>query len=129
MEKIIHNNILIAIRVKRLKNGSIPITTPDDPLQIITHKHSKNHYIKAHIHVPKARSTQKLQECLVVKKGKLKVNLYAPKRKFFKYIYLTAGETLVLIDGGWSVHMLKDSEFIEIKNGPFIEDKLLIEDE
>lgn len=127
MEKITYKNTLIAFLIRRFKNGSTPITNSSEPLQLMTHKHPQNFSIKAHIHTPKKRTTQKLQECLVVTKGKIKVDLYTANKKFFKYVYLSIGETLILINGGWAVNILKDCEFIEIKNGPFIEDKVIIE--
>lgn len=129
MEKIIYKNTILAIRVKKFKKGSVPLTDPTEPLQLIAYKHREGKYTKAHIHKPRKRVTQKLQECLVVIKGKIKVDLYAPDKKFFKYIYLSAGEAVMLMNGGHGVHVLKDSEIIEIKNGPFSEDKLLIEHE
>lgn len=127
MEKINYKNLLIAIRVKRLKNGAVPLTDPLEPLQVLTHKRKKGKYTKAHIHTPKKRVTQNLQECLVVIKGKIKIDLYTPEKKFFKFIYLSTGEAVILMNGGHAVHILKDCEIIEIKNGPFVEDKVLIE--
>lgn len=126
MEKIIHGNNLIAIRIKKIKNGIVPLTDPNEPLQIVTHKRSSGEYTKAHIHAPKTRTTEKLQECLVVMRGKIKIDFYTPDKKYFKSIYLSSGEAIIFIDGGHGVHILKDSEFIEIKNGPFIEDKIFI---
>lgn len=127
MEKIIYKNTLVAILVKKYKDGTSPVTEDLDPLQLITHKHSKDTYIKAHVHVPKKRVTQILQECLIVTKGKIKIGLYGPDKKFFKNKYLHVGEALILLNGGWSVSMSEDSEFIELKNGPFVQDKALIE--
>lgn len=128
MEKIIYNNTLIAIRVKKLKKGAIPLTDPLEPLQVLSHKRQKgSRYTKAHIHKPKKRITQKLQECLVVIKGKIKIDLYTPQKKFFKSIYLSAHEAVIFMNGGHAVHIVEDSEIIEVKNGPFVEDKVSIE--
>ena len=127
MEKINCKNLLIAIRVKRLKNGAVPLTDPLEPLQVLTHKRKKGKYTKAHIHTPKKRLTQTLQECLVVIKGKIKIDLFAPSNKFFKSIYVSAGEVVIFMNGGHAVHILEDTELIEVKNGPFVEDKVLIE--
>lgn len=127
MEKIIYNNILIAIRFKKFKQGAIPLTSPHEPLQLLVHKRPAGKYTPAHLHEPKKRVTEKLQECLVVMKGKIKIDLYDPDKKFFKYLYLSVGEVIILMNGGHAVHLLQDSEIIEIKNGPFVEDKVLIE--
>lgn len=126
MEKIIYNNTLIAIRIKSFKNGVTSLTDPSEPLQLVIHKRSTNEYTKAHTHAPKRRITEKLQECLVVIKGKIKIDFYTPDKKYFKSIYLSPGEVIILMNGGHGIHILKDSEIIEIKNGPFIEDKILI---
>lgn len=126
MEKIIHNNNLIAIRIKKLKKGITPLSNPNEPLQLVLHKRSSGEYTKAHSHAPKKRITEKLQECLVVTKGKIKIDFYTSDKRRFKSIYLSAGEAVVFMNGGHGVHVLKDSEIIEIKNGPFIEDKVLI---
>lgn len=127
MEKIFYNNTLIAIRIKSFKIGIIPITDPLQPLQILVHKRGLGSYTKAHIHKPLERTTQSLQECLVVIKGKIKIDFYTPDKKLFKYIYVSSGEVVVFVNGGHGVHILKDSEIIEVKNGPFVEDRIFIE--
>ncbi len=126
MEKISHKNTLIAIRVKRLKNGAIPLTEPNQPLQVLTHKRKAGKKTPAHFHLPQKRITQFLQECLVVIKGRIKIDLYGSHKKKFKSIYLSPGDVIIFMDGGHAVHILEDTELIEIKNGPFIEDKVLI---
>lgn len=127
MEKIIYNNTLIAIRIQKLKNGVVPLTDSLESLQILSHKRKSGEYTKAHIHIPKVRVTQKLQECLVVIKGKIKIDLYGSDKKFIKNIYLSVGQAVIFMNGGHGVRMVKDSEIIEVKNGPFAQDKVLIE--
>lgn len=126
MEKIYYRKILVGIRIKKIKNGSNPITDPKEALQLVTLKHPMGTLLKAHLHIPKKRVTQRLQECLVVRKGKVKVELYTTEKKYFKSILLNQGEAFVLLNGGYSLRMMKDSEIIELKNGPFKEDKELI---
>lgn len=126
MERITYDKDLIAIRIKKLKRGINSFTDPKQPLQILTHRRSSGEYTKAHIHSPRKRTAEKLQECLVVIKGKIKIDFYTPSKKYFKSIYLSSGQIIIFISGGHGVHILKDSEIIEIKNGPFIEDKILI---
>ena len=127
MEKISHKNVLIAIRVKRLKNGAIPLTEPHEPLQVLAHKREAGKKTPAHFHSPKKRVTQTLQECLIVIKGRIKIDLYGTHKKKFKSIYLSAGDVVIFMGGGHAIHILEDTELIEVKNGPFIEDKVMIE--
>jgi hypothetical protein len=127
MEKISHKNFLVAIRVKRLKNGAIPLTEPGDPLQVLTHKRKAGKKTPAHFHLPKKRITQSLQECLIMIKGRIKVDLYGTHKKRIKSLYLSAGDIVIFMGGGHAVHILEDTELIEVKNGPFIEDRVMIE--
>lgn len=126
MDQIFYHDLLIGLKISILDKGSIPITTEDQPLQLVTLKHPKGAYLKAHLHSPTKRITQRLQECLIVKKGKIKIDLYTPDKEFIKYIYLTEGQVFILANGGYGIHILQDCELIEIKNGPFKEDKVLI---
>lgn len=127
VEKITYNNTILAIQLKKFQDGIVPLTDSLEPLQVLTHKRQNGSYTKAHFHNTKIRRTEKTQECLVVIKGKIKVDLYTPDKKLFKYIYLSTGEAIILMNGGHGVHILEDSEIIEIKNGPFVEDKILID--
>lgn len=127
MEKIIHKNTLIAIRVKRLKNGVIPLTEPNEPLQVIAHKRKVGKKTPAHFHLPKKRITQTLQECLIIIKGRIKVDLYGIHKKRIKSLFVSAGDIIIFMNGGHAIHILEDADFIEVKNGPFIEDKILLE--
>lgn len=129
MQEIWYKEILVGIKISTIKKGSIPVTKGKEPLQMVTLKHPKGSYLKAHAHVPKRRVTSKMQECLIVKKGAVKIDLYAPLgKKFekFKTVSLIQGQIFILMNGGFGIHIMKDAELIEVKNGPFIEDKILI---
>lgn len=126
MDKIYYKGRLFAIRIKTFTKGSVPITEDFASLQLLTLKHKKGHQIKAHDHARKKRISTILQECLVVKRGKIRVDFYAPNKKVFKYIYLRAGEVIIILQGGHGVHFLEDSEIVELKNGPFLDDKIFI---
>lgn len=127
MEKIYYENVLVGIRIREIKKeGSIPVTDAKEALQLVTLKHPKGTFLKAHLHIPQKRVTQRLQESLVVRKGRIKVELYTTQKKYFKSILLKPGEVFILLNGGYSLRMMQDSEIIELKNGPFKEDKELI---
>lgn len=127
MEKIFYKGILIGICISSFPNGSVPHTEPNEGLGLLTLKHPKGTYLKAHVHLPKKRITNRLQECFIVRRGKVRVDLYGPDKKFFKYIYLKEGETFIALNGGHGFHFLENSELWETKNGPFREDKVFID--
>lgn len=129
MEKITYKNNLIAVRIKKFKSGITPLSDSNQPLQVLIHKRERGSYTNAHLHKPKQRTTHTLQECLVVLKGKIKIDFYTQDNLLFKSIYASSGEVVIFISGGHAVHILENSEIVEVKNGPFIEDRILIENE
>lgn len=126
MTKIIHKNKVVGILIKTLNNGSLPQTDGKEPLQLVTLKHPKGKYLVAHCHKPMKRTVNRLQECIIVKKGRIKIDIYSSEKKLIKSITLSNGDCFLLLNGGYGIHMLENSELIELKNGPFIEDKILI---
>lgn len=128
MEKIFYKKTLIAIRLTVFQHGSNPVTAAGEPLQVMAIKRRAGEVVAPHWHVPKKRITSRAQECLVIRKGKIKVSLFGPDHKLFKRLYLKTGQALVVLGGGHGVEYLEPTEIIELKNGPFINDKQLIRD-
>lgn len=129
MEEFCYKGQVIGFRLRRVARGSIPVTAGQEPLQLVTLKHPKGSYLKAHYHAPKPRTTSQLQECLIVKRGKIKIDLYGKDGVCFKKLFLKSGELFLLMGGGIGIHVLEDAEMFEVKNGPFVNDKVLIEEQ
>ena len=128
MDKIFLNKKLVAIRVRRFPraDGTIPVSSHDGALQLMTMKRAKGHKAKAHRHIPKRRVTTLLQECFIVVKGKIRYDLFDTNKKCFKRVIVRAGEAMLILDVPHAVHFLEDSLAYELKNGPFIDDKEFI---
>jgi hypothetical protein len=127
IEKIYYKNILIGIRIAgHFPKGSIPHTDEKEALGLLTLTYPAGSHLKAHVHKPKKRITHRLQECFIVHKGKARIDLYGPDKKLFKRIYITTGQLFIALNGGHGFHILQDAEIIELKNGPFIDDKHFI---
>jgi len=118
----------MGIKIRGVPKGSIPRTPKDWALQLVTLKHPKGTRLAAHYHQPKKRQTARLQEFLFVKRGKVRLDLYGPDIEYFKKIYLTAGQGYLTVDGGFGIQFLLNSELFELKNGPFVEDKVTIDE-
>lgn len=116
------------MRLSVMPRGSVPHTDGKQSLELLTQKYPRGSYLKAHIHLPRKRVNKHLQECFIVRKGKVRIDLYGPDKKFFKFIYLKAGELFIALSGGHGFHVMKDVEMIELKNGPFKDDKDFIEE-
>lgn len=83
-------------------------------------KHPAGYEIGPHIHKLVVREIQYTQEALLVKSGKIRVNLYSDDKKFVGSEELVAGDVVLLASGGHGFVFLEKSELIEIKQGPYI---------
>ena len=126
MEKFYYKKILIGIRISKFLRGSTPQTDPKEPVGILTFKHPKGSRFQPHTHKPVKRITRHLEECFIVRKGRIKINLYGPDKRYFKSIYLKAGQAFLTVNGGHEITVLEDCEMFEIKNGPYKNDKVFI---
>ncbi len=123
MEKIVHKGRLVALKISSIADGSVPVTESDGALQVLTLKYAKGRLVAPHTHTPHRRETTVLQECLVVIRGKLRVFFFDEDEKTSTQADIAQGETCVILSGPHAVEFLEDSEVIEIKNGPYIDDK------
>lgn len=126
IKKIYYRKTLIGIRFCISKKGIIPITNYRDALQILTIKHNKGTIVLPHTHIPHKRITTHLAECLIVQKGKVRMDLFSENKKFVGRIFLKRGDGFILINGGHSIYILDDAEIFELKNGPFFKDRILL---
>lgn len=126
VENIYFNNILVGVLICSLPQGTHPVTDQNQALQLMTFRHPQGTKFPAHRHIPKKRTIQRLQECLIVKKGKLQLDVYASDDHVVQHLTLMPGDIFILLDGGYGIQVLEDSEFLEVKNGPFVEDKQFI---
>jgi hypothetical protein len=127
MEKIFWQQQLIGLRIKRTQNGTNPLTESAAALQVLSLKQKAGYRVDPHLQTGKKRTTAELGKAIVVIKGKVRIDLYSPTKKFFKKVLLSSGQCFVLLKGGWSITFLEPSEIFEFKNGPFVQDKILID--
>ena len=128
LEQVIHKKKVYSLIVRSKnqfkKEGVNFVTKKKHLFQLGFLKHKKNHKIKSHIHLKKIRNISYLSECLLVKKGIIKVIFYDEKKKNIKQDkILKKGDLILLFNGGHGFEVLKDVEIIEIKQGPFYKDK------
>lgn len=127
MNRYFYKNTLLGIKINKLLSGSRPQTKPEEAVGILTFKHRKGAHFAAHKHQPKTRVTHKLEECFIVKRGKIAMKLFGPDNRWFKTITVSAGELFLSMAGGHDITVLEDCELFEVKNGPYSQDKVTIE--
>ena len=55
------------------------------------------------------------QEVLIIRKGKMKVDLYTPEQVHMKTIELASGDLILLASGGHRFEMLEKINLLELK--------------
>jgi mannose-6-phosphate isomerase-like protein (cupin superfamily) len=76
--------------------------------------------INPHIHPPVARSLQDTQEVLIIKRGKVRVDIYDDGQNYLESHLLEAGDVILLVSGGHGFEILEEADLIEVKQGPYL---------
>ena len=119
------NNKIIAIivRVGFLKNG-IEFFTPNDFSQQLGYmKREKGYHIEPHIHKSISREVMLTQEVLFIKSGIVRVDFYNNQHKYYESRILNSGDIILLANSGHGIVTLEESEIIEVKQGPYLEEE------
>lgn len=117
-----HKEEQIALVIKNnYHNEAIKFFTEDDSAQQIAYmSHPKNTIIKAHVHNKIKRNVYETQEVLIIKKGKLRLDLYSQDKEYIESTILEAGDIVFLPQGGHGLKCLEDVSMIEVKQGPYL---------
>lgn len=89
--------------------------------QLALMKRPAGEQIEPHSHRPVRRSTQGTQEVIIMKSGKMRLDLYDRAHEYLVSYTLSAGDIALLVAGGHGFELLEESDFIEVKQGPFVE--------
>lgn len=129
--EITSNNKLIAIIIySNFKKDGIHFFTPDNLSQQLAYmSRPKDYQIVPHTHKEVPRHVTFTLETLLIRSGKVKVDLYNDENEYLESYQLQTGDVIFLASGGHGFTMLEDSEIIEVKQGPYagINDKINIE--
>lgn len=117
-----YKNKQIALLIKNnYSNDGIKFFTEDDSAQQIAYmSHPKNTVIKAHVHNKVKRCVYDTQEVLIIKKGKLRLDLYSQEKEYIESTILEAGDIVFLPYGGHGLKCLEDVSMVEVKQGPYL---------
>jgi hypothetical protein len=99
--------------------GTEFFTPGDYSQQLGIIKYPKGGTIKPHYHNKVTREVHYTQEVLVIRKGKVQVNLFDHELKPITKVVLATGDVILLASGGHGFEMLEDCEMLEIKQGPY----------
>ena len=122
IKEITSGDKLIAIIIPHdFYTNSVEFFTPKEFSQQLGYmSHPAGHKIPPHTHKLVVREIQYTQETLLVKSGRIRVDLYSDEKKYIRSEELVAGDVILLASGGHGFVFLEESELIEVKQGPYI---------
>ena len=113
----------IILRTSFVEDG-ISFFTPNYFSQQLGYmKRKKDYVIEPHVHNPIKRKVIWTQEVLFIKSGKVRVDFYNSEKDYLESRILNTGDVILLATGGHGFLMLEESEIIEVKQGPYSNDK------
>jgi len=113
----------IIVRNDFMADGIQFVTPPDFSQQLGFMRRPVGYQIQPHIHKRVERETTLTQEVLYVRRGRVRVDFYGDDEQFRESREIRAGDVILLSAGGHGFEMLEDSELIEVKQGPYVDDK------
>lgn len=125
VETVSHENRVLAIIIRSSHEGEgIQFFTPPDYSQQLGYmKRPAGYQIQPHVHLQVERKSTFTQEVLFVKRGRVRVNFYGPDDRKIADREIMSGDVILLSEGGHGFDMIEESELIEVKQGPYLEDK------
>lgn len=121
VEQITHNGqpLALIIRATFCPERTTFLTPPEFKQQVGFVVYPAGGEIARHVHRPLERHLIGTSEVLVVRSGRCQVDIYNNDRKLVATRELHTGDILLLVDGGHGLHMLEDTVFLEVKQGPY----------
>ena len=112
--------VLAIILRRNFKRDGIEFFTPPEFSQQLAYmRHSAGKVIKSHFHNTVERTVQRTQEVLLLRRGRLRANLFDEHLRWAATVDLEAGDVILLASGGHGFEALEDIELIEVKQGPY----------
>lgn len=121
IENYTHNGLKLAIiiRASYKKEGIEFFTNDDDSQQLGYMNRAEGYVIPPHRHNIVPREVHLTQEVLLIKSGKVRVDFYDNNQVYIESTIVSAGDVILLADGGHGFKMIENSEMIEVKQGPY----------
>jgi len=125
IETVIHGDRVLAIILRQTHDGAgIQFFTPPEYSQQLGYmKRPAGYQIQPHVHLRVERKSVLTQEVLFVKRGRVLVNFYGEDDRKIAEREIITGDVILLSEGGHGFEMIEESELIEVKQGPYLEDK------
>lgn len=114
------------IDLETVKEGTFPVTDPAWSLQLLLMNRTKGHVVAKHTHQKITKTTEQPQEAIVVMKGEIEASIFDKAGALIEKRNITAGQCLLMLQGGHEIRVIEDSLMYAFKDGPFIEDTITL---
>lgn len=91
--------------------------------QIASFNLKKDEVIQRHFHEKQERIIYSTNEVIVLQSGKMRLTLYDTNLDKVKEVTLSGGDMVALFAGGHEIIIDEQTKFIEVKQGPYDEEK------
>ncbi len=109
----------IIIRHDYRPNGTTFITSPELAQQVGFVVYPPGGVIKRHIHKNVDRQNISSSEALIVREGKLEIDIFDQNKNLVATRMLEAGDFVLMVSGGHGFRILEPTTLLEIKLGPY----------
>jgi hypothetical protein len=115
------DNILTSIIIRReyIPTETSFVTNPDLAQQVGFVVYPTGGVIKRHIHKNVDRQNISSSEALIVRQGRLEIDIYDQNKSLLATRELQAGDFVLMVSGGHGFRILEAAILLEIKLGPY----------
>ena len=99
------------------------LTEDNNEFQIAQFNLDHGTEIKRHIHGKQERKIENTSEVIIVNEGSLELEIYDENLKLVTIEIVNKGQVIALFNGGHGFKSLSNSKFLEVKQGPYIEEQ------
>lgn len=121
VEKIMCGDVPLAyiIRGDLMPSRTTFLTPPQFKQQVGFVVYPAGGEIQRHVHRPLSRHLIGTSEVLIVRRGRCEIDIYNDDRELVATRELREGDVMLMVGGGHGFHMLEDTVFLEVKQGPY----------
>ncbi len=121
LEEIRAGETLIALilRASFHKAGINFLTGPESSLQLGQMTRPRGDVVIPHQHKPIRREVVGTMEAVLLRRGRVRADLYDSDRQLVAQRELGEGDLILLAGGGHGFTMLAESDLVEVKQGPY----------
>jgi len=121
VEKIMCGDVPLAyiIRGDLMPSRTTFVTPPQFKQQVGFVVYPAGGEIQRHVHRPLSRHLIGTSEVLIVRRGRCEIDIYNDDRELVATRELREGDVMLMVGGGHGFHMLEDTVFLEVKQGPY----------